>query len=78
MARVQNKLNNNDVKLYKNIPICETGSRTVCLDGKFLITHCPEKERFTLWKVHNEGYEKIDTSSSPLTFDEIIPWNRLN
>lgn len=77
MARMELKTkSSNGIKVLKNIPSTETGIQTLCCNGKFLITQCPEKERFTLWKIYKEGYEKISTSSSPLDFDEIIPWER--
>jgi len=65
-------------KIIKKIPSTETGVQTLCCGGKYLITHYPEKERFTLWKIHKEGYEKISTSNSPLDFDDIIPWKYKN
>lgn len=63
-----------EIKVYKNIPSTETGVQTLCYDGQYLITQCLEKNRFTLWKIRKEGYEKISTSNSPLDFDKIIPW----
>ena len=63
-------------KTVKAIPTSETGSRTTCLNGKYLITNNPLKEQFTLWKCldDNEGFERVKTSNSPLDFDEIIPY----
>lgn len=66
-------------KLVKEIPDSETGHTVTCYTkpnasgDKYLITHCPFKMRFTLWKCLDEGYEKISESDSPLKFDEIIP-----
>ena len=37
-------------KTVKVIPASETGSRTTCLNGKYLITNNPLKEQFTLWE----------------------------
>lgn len=64
------------LKIVKNIPSTENGAQTLCYDGKYLITQCigVEKDRFTLWKVHENGYEKISVSDSPLDFDSVIPW----
>lgn len=62
-------------KIYKSIPASETGStvtNTTSSGRVFLITNCPEKERFTLWEVRKDGYEKVGTSSNPLKFE--IPW----
>jgi hypothetical protein len=62
-------------KIVKAIPNTETGIRTNCLDGKYLITNNPIEERFTLWKCLDDGFERIKTSDNPLDFDKIIPWN---
>ena len=63
-------------KIVKTIPSSETGSRTSCLDGKYLITNNPIEERFTLWKCLDDGFERIKTSDNPLDFDKVIPWNK--
>lgn len=62
-------------KIVKAIPSSETGNRTVCLNGEYLITQNPLKEQFTLWKCLEDGFERIKTSDNPLDFDKIIPWN---
>ena len=62
-------------KIVKTIPASETGSRTTCLNGKYLITQNPLKEQLTLWKCLEDGFERIKTSDNPLDFDKIIPWN---
>lgn len=67
----------NKPKIVKTIPSSETGTGVDCLaksGDKYLITQNPLKEQFTLWKCFEDGFEKISTSSSPLDFDEIIPW----
>ena len=43
-------------KIVKTIPSSETGSRTSCLDGKYLITNNPLKEQCTLWKCLEDGF----------------------
>lgn len=68
MARISSKI-------VKTIPSSETGARTSCLNGKYLITNNPIEERFTLWKCLDDGFEKIKTSDNPLDFDSVIPWN---
>lgn len=66
-------------KIYKSIPSSETGATlsnfTRVSRNEYLITQCPEKNRFTLWRVLKEGYEKLDTASSPLVFENKIPWD---
>lgn len=77
---VKKKTENNEAKVVKSIPSSETGSRTICftkpneLGDKYIITQNPLKEQFTLWKIYEDGFEKITTSDSPLDFDDIIPW----
>ena len=62
-------------KFVKTIPASETGSRTTCLNGEYLITNNPLKEQFTLWKCSEDGFERVKTSDNPLDFDKTIPWN---
>ena len=60
-------------KLHKALPATETGSTVTCkAKGTYLITNCPERQRFTLWKVDN-GYEKIATGDSPIPLYDKIP-----
>lgn len=67
-------------RIVKSIPNTETGHIVSChtkqkqSGEEYLITECPEKNRFTLWKVLKDGFERISTSESPLDFDDIIPW----
>ena len=66
-------------KIVKSVPNTETGVRTTCiteLGEKYLITQNPLKEQFTLWKICEDGFERISTSDSPLDFDNIIPWRK--
>ena len=67
-------------KTLKTIPSSETGKRATCYTkpnksgDKYLVTHNPLKEQFTLWKCIEDGFEKITTSDNPRTFDEKIPY----
>jgi hypothetical protein len=66
-------------KTIKTIPNSEIEKATCFtksngLGDKYLITECPLKEQFTLWKCVEDGFEKIKTSDSPLDFDDVIPW----
>ena len=66
-------------KIVKSIPNTENGVGTSCiteLGEKYLITQNPLKEQFTLWKIYEDGFERISTSDSPLDFDNIIPWRK--
>ena len=61
--------------VVKSIPSSENGSRTVCTtkSGKqYIISNNPIKEKFTLWRVLGDGYEKMSVSDNPLDFDKII------
>ena len=66
-------------KTVKSIPNSEI-EKAVCytkadsLGDKYLITECPLKEQFTLWKCVEDGFERVKTSDSPLDFDNVIPW----
>lgn len=68
-------------KIVKTIPSSETGVRVSCFTkpnnsgDKYLITHNPLKEQFTLWKCVKDGFEKISTKNNPLEFDKMIPWD---
>lgn len=61
-------------RIYKAIPATDTGSTVACKveEKTYLITNCPEKQRFTLWKVDN-GYEKIAVDGSPIPLYDRIP-----
>ena len=61
-------------RLYKSIPASESGSIVTCnaKDGEYVITNCPEKQRFTLWKI-GDGFEKLAVSDSPIPLYEKIP-----
>jgi hypothetical protein len=72
MARTASKTvksipNNEDMKMTCFTKPNESGE-------KFIITQNPLKEQFTLWKCLEDGFERIKTSSYPLGFDEIIPY----
>ena len=74
MARISSEDNKHSKsKIVKTIPSSEI-EKVDCANGKYIITENPLKEQFTLWKCLDDGFEKIDTSDSPLYFDDIIPW----
>ena len=60
-------------KIVKIIPNSED-IKVECLNGRFLVTHNSLKEQFTLWERLEDGFERVKTSDSPLTFDKTIPW----
>ena len=64
-------------KIVKSIPSSENGKLVTCTTvskEQYLITHCLDKGRFTLWKVLSEDYEKISTDSTPIDLYDKIPW----
>lgn len=66
-------------KIVKTIPTTENGTtvtNTTVSGEKYLITHCvgTDKQRFTLWKILSEGYEKITTAATPFELYDKIPW----
>ena len=81
MARASSKSSS---KILKSIPASETGKKTICYTksnqsgDKYIISHNPLKEQFTLWKCVEDGFEKISTSNNPRNFDEKIPYEYEN
>lgn len=65
-------------RIVKSIPKSETGARVTCSTvskKQYIISQNPLTKTFTLWKEVENGYEKIQTSRSPLDLDELIPWD---
>lgn len=66
-------------KVVKTIPNSEI-EKVACFTrqngsgDKYLITECPLKQQFTLWKCVEDGFERIKTSDGPLGFYDAIPW----
>ena len=66
-------------KVVKAIPNSEI-EKMVCFTrqdssgDKYLITECPLKQQFTLWKCVEDGFERIKTSDNPRSFDDAIPY----
>lgn len=70
------KVDQSPAKIYKNLPASEI-LKTTCittLKKKFLITASAERQRFTLWRVADIGFEKMGVADSPLDFDSMIDW----
>lgn len=67
-------------KIVKTISNSETGKRIVCYTkpdksgDKYIVSHNPLKEQFTLWKCIEDGFEKISSSDNPRDFDDKIPY----
>lgn len=66
-------------KVVKTIPNSEIEkvtcfTRQESLGDKYLITECPLKQQFALWKCAEDGFERIKTSHSPLDFYDVVPW----
>lgn len=64
-------------KVVASIPKTETGAGVFCKTTsgqEYTISQCLEKEKFTLWKSVDGGFEKISTANSPLNLYENIPW----
>ena len=69
-----------ETKVLKSIPSSENGVTVSCItrsNTEYWITQNIEKNRFTLWKIVDGGYEKISIASSPLDFDEILYPDRM-
>lgn len=66
-------------KIVKTIPTSEIEKATCFTKpnssgDKYLVTECPLKAQFTLWKCIEDGFEKIKTSNNPRDFDDVIPY----
>ena len=63
----------------KKIPASETGYGVQChtkTKKEYLISHCLQKKRFTLWKCAPDGFEKLETAASPFDLYPLIPWEK--
>lgn len=62
-------------KIIKNIPTSDDGPGVVC-NGKFtyIVSHNLKKEKFTLWKKVEDGYERIAIADSPMILYDKIEW----
>lgn len=63
--------------LLRKLPATETGPGVRCTTAAnevYIVSQCMAPFRFTLWKQHPEGLEKLRTASSPLDLYDDIPW----
>lgn len=63
--------------VVKKFPITERGYGVRCVtkSGRiFIISHCVEKGRFTLWEEANDQYTSITTAKSPKELYDKVPW----
>lgn len=63
--------------VVKKLPITERGYGVRCVtkSGRiFIISHCVEKGRFTLWEESNGQYANITTAKSPKELYDKVPW----
>lgn len=65
--------------IVKKLPASEYGVGVHCTtkSGKeYQISQCPEKNRHTLWKIVDGGYEKVSTADSPHDLYALIDWDK--
>lgn len=65
--------------IVKKMPATEYGAGVECKTKSgviYQITQFPEKKRHTLWKVLNDGFEKVSTSDSPHDLYALIGWDK--
>lgn len=67
-------------KIVKTLPASESGHGILCktkTHGEYQISQNPSvsKNRFTLWKLSSEGYEKISQAATPQDLYPLIPWD---
>lgn len=62
-------------KVVKKLPLSDSGPGVVC-SGKYvyIISQDLKKQRFTLWKKIDEGYEKIASSDNPMKLYDKVEW----
>lgn len=62
------------------IPASERIVVTYTFEGikEFIVTHNALKGKFTLYKIIDNDYQKLKTTTSPLEFDEIVKKDRSN
>lgn len=63
--------------IVKKLPITERGYGVRCVtkSGRiFIISHNPEKNRFTLWEESNGQYANIAIAKSPKELYAKVPW----
>lgn len=63
--------------VVKKLPVTERGYGVKCVTkiGKeYVISHCVEKGRFTLWEVTQQGYAKMSEAKSPKDLYVKVPW----
>ena len=67
------------MSIVKSIPVSEDGQSVRCKtkSGKaYLITQNRSKMRFTLWRILDDGFEKLTTGNSPYDLYENVPWSK--
>lgn len=65
-------------KWVKKIPYSENGNSVLCTTkkgNKYIVSQNVEKQRYTLWKISDEGYSKLLTENSPYKLYDLIDWN---
>lgn len=63
--------------VVKKLPVTERGYGVRCVtrSGRiFIISHCVEKCRFTLWENANGQYTNIAIAKSPKELYDKVPW----
>lgn len=63
-----NKKTTIEEKVARKLPASENGHGVRYLTksgGEYCVSHCVEKERFTLWRVVPNGYIKLMSAATP-------------
>ena len=71
------KLAKQTAKTVEKLPASESGHGVLCRtkdSGEYVISYCPEKSRFTLWRKNDNKFEQKQTAKSPLELYAGIPW----
>ena len=64
-----------ETKIVSKLPLSENGPGVVC-NGKFvyIISQNLNKNKFTLWKKVDEGYEQIAVADNPMKLYDKVEW----
>lgn len=71
------------MSVVKSIPKSEDGSGIICstkteFDYQITQNTSKIKNRFTLWKILPDGYEKIASGNTPFDLYPLVEWGKSN
>lgn len=69
------------VSIVKSLPKTEDGNGILCkthtaFDYQISQNTSKKKNRFTLWKILEDGYEKVASADTPQDLYPLVPWKK--